>query len=821
MAWVGTSSGATRIENSRWTSFTHLHGLGADWVTSIAAAPDGRVWFGTQGGGLSVFDGRRFTTFDISNSAIPSNMVTAVAVGQNGAIWVGTQTEGVSSFDTAANRWTRYGFPNNSITSAAVDSNGSPWVGTDGAGAFTLSGSIWVHIDVPGSGRVTHLENVPGHGMMVTTRDGGFAFDGLKWLKAEPSPLAIPAGIGMSVPPDEITDAAIDATGNAYFATPRGLAVVSQGAAAPLNPPHPLPVVLVHGWTVSTADDLQDSEFRFLKQYADADGIPVYYAKGISPKNTLFQNATILRDEIMRVRNETGTSKVNLIAFSMGGLNARAYLESSLYQYDVNRVIILGTPQEGVDIWKPILAQQIISKADEPSTIELTPEYATLFNQTLSPRAGVPYDLLIGDARKQPQLDFIADLPPDDGLIGVASALSLDGADVRYTVDDDLHAFEPTAIPFDLSSYLYPADTYVRYLRNALRDATNAPIGSEVSTPTTSPTKGALPARNHTPVVTAPLQAGGSVTRTVTLDTNTHARFIAYFPGGELDFSLVSPDGKEYNSSGNSILDQVSGQAGNGAISLKADIASFLGYSVADAAPGTWSLVLTRKDKGTAPLNVTTYVDLDAPFRLDAVVNEDNILLGTGLTITATVNVPAATLVVNAHIGVPAQAQGKPFTFVDVPLVNRGGGKFSADWIPPLGGYYPVFVSASGPEVQRGTEFVFSVSPGGAKLGNSPAVDVLRDASGHMTSIEIDVPVEARRAGSYILAASLTAASGSTAARLAFPLELSSGAASIPITFTASDLQTPGPYTLDLTLLDSTWAAIQIDATKNAAAIEP
>jgi pimeloyl-ACP methyl ester carboxylesterase len=822
--WVGTTTGATRIDQARWTSFTHVHGLGDDWITGLAIAPDRRVWFGTQSGGLSVFDGTRFTTYDISNSSIPSNFVTALAVRSDGVVWVGTLNAGAASFDPLAHRWRLFRLPDNSVTAVAFDASGAAWVGTDGGGAFHFDGSKWQPANVPGSGQVKKLEETPVEGMVITTFDGRFRLEGRAWVKDSTPPDVEQAAAALSLPVDEIAGRTEDERGHVYFSTPRGLGVSTASPAVPPMPIHPLPVVLVHGWTVSARDDIQDSEFRFLQQYASQDGIPVFYAQGISPNNTLFENAERLRDDIAAVKRATGATQVNLLAFSMGGLNARAYLESSIYMHDVNRVIILGTPEAGVELWNPVLVQQIIQKPDEPSAIELTPEYARLFNATHSPRAGVPYDLLIGDARKQPGLEFIADLPANDGLIGVSSALSLRGTDVRPVVDEDLHAYDPTAVPIHLTSYLYPRDTYDRYLRNALRDPTNAPIGSEIAAPL--PPLGAQQAgtnnrRNHTPVVTAPLMAGQTVTRTVTIDDNSHARFLAYFPGGDLGFSLRAPDGRLYNSGGDNPPQQGSVPTPGSAVTLKADIANFVGYSIADALPGDWSLILERKDKGFAPLDVTTYVDLEAGQRLNASANRDSIELGKSETITATLAIPMRGVKVSARIAVPAPNLGDPFSYVDLPLTEDGEGSYEATYKPPRKGYYVVRVNASGADFARESEFLFAVNPGGAKFTGTPETQIKRDNSGHIDILTFEVNVESQRAGRFAVGAILSNSSGATVGRLVTPVELEAGANQINVIFQAADLAAPPPYSFDLALLDTSWAAIQVDGARNAATVQP
>jgi hypothetical protein len=54
-----------------------------------------------------------------------------------------------------------------------------------------------------------------------------------------------------------------------------------------------------------------------------------------------------LRDLIDIIKYKTGKPKVNLIAFSMGGLVTRRYLQIFGVQ-DVNKVILIGTPNKGI-----------------------------------------------------------------------------------------------------------------------------------------------------------------------------------------------------------------------------------------------------------------------------------------------------------------------------------------------------------------------------------------------------------------------------------------------------------------------------------------
>ena len=48
-----TCRGLSRFDGETWTTYTIKDGLAHDDVWSIAVAPDGGLWFGTEGGGVS------------------------------------------------------------------------------------------------------------------------------------------------------------------------------------------------------------------------------------------------------------------------------------------------------------------------------------------------------------------------------------------------------------------------------------------------------------------------------------------------------------------------------------------------------------------------------------------------------------------------------------------------------------------------------------------------------------------------------------------------------------------------------------------------
>ncbi len=830
--WIGAPRGATRVQDKYWVTYTAANGLGNSWVSGIAISSAGKIYFATNGGGLTIFDGATRQTLNTSNSAIPSNYLTAVAVDKNKRVWVGTYGAGVARLDGDA--WTKFSLANNYINALALDANGNPWVATSD-GAFFFDGARWTQLTQAAglaSSRVNAVAVAPEGRIWFATDNGVTVYDGKTYRSYTDADglgsnfaraIAIDAqrrvwvgtARGASVldggkwktytradglADDEVTALALDARGNPWVGTPHGL---SAFGAAALTRVATLPVVLVHGWHTADSDQIDDTEFRFIKHYLEQDGFSVFYAAGISPYRTLFQNAATLRDDIAQVRTQTGAPRVDLLAFSMGGLNTRAYLESTLYQNDVRRAIILGTPEAGIRLWYPLLMREIQDRPSEPSVIELSPEYAALFNRTHAPNATVPYDLLAGDARTQPGLELLKIFPPSDGLIDAWSAHALSGPLVRHALDSDVHAWDPAPAPFSITSYLYPEQTYARYIRNALRDPDTRPIAA--AAPPLEP----VAPRNTTPLNVDALRAGESVTRTVTIDANRAARFFARWNTGDITLTLRAPDGTRYTPDNS-----------HAATYLKADIANFAGYSIPHAPPGDWSISATRVDTATQPLTVTTYADLDAALQLRAATDHAWYPLGASVVISASLsnNVSGAdTRATVEWLGDGTAPRGAP---IELGLLEEGEPGTYANTIAGLtrGGYYLVRVTARGTGFARERQMLFAMSPKTAEFVGAPRVRV-DGAAGNYSALVIDATVNATRAGAFALSATLRGAKGQLVTSLTAPITLTVGAQPASIQIPGRDLRAAGidgPYSIGLILMDAAWTAVQVDEMPNA-----
>ena len=170
-----------------WTSYTQYstdNGLAKDHILSVAVSPDGMAWFGTDGYGLSTFDGQDWTTYT-EQDGLAEDHVSSLAVTADGVMWIGTGGMGVSRFD--GQNWTGYtgqdGLPNDNIMSLTVAPDGSVWAGTAG-GVSHFDGQKWTSYTTQDglAHRIVQAIAVAPDGTVWAGTNGGVSrLDGQQW----------------------------------------------------------------------------------------------------------------------------------------------------------------------------------------------------------------------------------------------------------------------------------------------------------------------------------------------------------------------------------------------------------------------------------------------------------------------------------------------------------------------------------------------------------------------------------------------------------------------------------------------------------------
>ncbi|MBK9257856.1 MAG: hypothetical protein IPM42_20570 [Saprospiraceae bacterium] len=140
--WFGTQGGGvSRYDGQSLYTFTTAQGLAYNSVWSILEDKSGNLWFGTNGGGISRYNGHSFTTFT-TRQGLAGNDVRCIFEDKSGNLWFGTNEGGVSRYDGQFfNTFTTaHGLADNDIRSISEDKTGNLWFGTKSKGVCQYDG---------------------------------------------------------------------------------------------------------------------------------------------------------------------------------------------------------------------------------------------------------------------------------------------------------------------------------------------------------------------------------------------------------------------------------------------------------------------------------------------------------------------------------------------------------------------------------------------------------------------------------------------------------------------------------------------------------
>jgi hypothetical protein len=184
---------------------------------SLAETAEGRIWAGTDGGGLWVYDEAEVLW---QPTELTQAFVDALQGDGDGGLWVGTRYGGIAHYDgkEAWQWWRTYsGLPSDSITALAVDQRGWVWAGTADAGLIRFDGVAWEQLQIDGvepDGRITALA-ADGQGSVFFVQDGCVGA-----CDAERCSAFLCSAPLTSDPPLPIRTLALDQLGNLWVTTP-------------------------------------------------------------------------------------------------------------------------------------------------------------------------------------------------------------------------------------------------------------------------------------------------------------------------------------------------------------------------------------------------------------------------------------------------------------------------------------------------------------------------------------------------------------------------------------------------------------------------
>ncbi len=219
--WVGTNSDILEVdidnEDLPYTTHTPFN----DAVTTITADNNGKIWIGTAGSGVAVYD-NAWTTYTASSSNLPNNTIHSILHDSNvGEMWIATGG-GIANL-TSNNYWTVYN-TNSVITDVKMGSDGVKWLTTPNSLAY-FTGATWVNQSITDAPK--NIESVlidDNNDKWLATGEGLCKFDGYV--------CTIYNVANSPVPNDKIQTISRDAKGSYWVGTHGGVGILSALTAS-------------------------------------------------------------------------------------------------------------------------------------------------------------------------------------------------------------------------------------------------------------------------------------------------------------------------------------------------------------------------------------------------------------------------------------------------------------------------------------------------------------------------------------------------------------------------------------------------------------
>jgi ligand-binding sensor domain-containing protein/serine phosphatase RsbU (regulator of sigma subunit) len=216
--WFGTEGGGlSRYDGKSFTNFTTAQGLANNLVMSIMEDRTGNLWIGTVDGGVSKYDGKSFTNFTTSQG-LANNTIWSIIEDKKGNLWFGTEGGGISRYDgkSFTNYTTAQGIPNDRVRSSMKDKKGNLWFGTLGGGIIQYDGKSFINFTPSGLRNNTIwsiAEDKEGNIWFGTEEGGVSKYDGKSFT-------TFTTAQGLSS--NTVWNILEDKTGNLWFGTEGG-----------------------------------------------------------------------------------------------------------------------------------------------------------------------------------------------------------------------------------------------------------------------------------------------------------------------------------------------------------------------------------------------------------------------------------------------------------------------------------------------------------------------------------------------------------------------------------------------------------------------
>jgi len=147
--WFATVGGVSKFDGKQFRNINVSDGLPANTVTELLVDRNNKIWMATNGGGLTVFDGKTFLTYTTENGLASNNLMVRghkrmLMEDSHGNIWCRTNGEGISVINRAGEAITYNDsslLETNKVNCFMEDRQGRILCGTD-TGLSVIDGDI-------------------------------------------------------------------------------------------------------------------------------------------------------------------------------------------------------------------------------------------------------------------------------------------------------------------------------------------------------------------------------------------------------------------------------------------------------------------------------------------------------------------------------------------------------------------------------------------------------------------------------------------------------------------------------------------------------
>ncbi|MBK8340578.1 MAG: hypothetical protein IPK99_11575 [Flavobacteriales bacterium] len=153
MLWFGTNGGGiTRYDGRSFVNFTTAHGLPDNVILSMLSDRNDDLWIGTSTGGLCKYDGRSFRSVVLNDATGLAKGVSEIVEDKDGALWFGTRGRGVYRYagGSFTNYTTKDGLSGDHVRAMAQADDGALWMATSHGVAHFAEGKFTAYTEGDG-----------------------------------------------------------------------------------------------------------------------------------------------------------------------------------------------------------------------------------------------------------------------------------------------------------------------------------------------------------------------------------------------------------------------------------------------------------------------------------------------------------------------------------------------------------------------------------------------------------------------------------------------------------------------------------------------